>query len=210
MPIITGTNANEGIEFTYSLNDTDAFLKLQDPNITDAQEQLILSAYPIGERGISTQTEQIAALYGELHYQCPSAIVTNDSTSAGVKAWRYFYNSTFINIQPSSGRDYHFGVYHGSEVPLVFGTYGLYQDPIFGGPTAEEARLSELMQDMWATFAKNPTGGPAAGWEEAGTGFVEVLGGPGGSNAQGMLRSGSDAVNIDGSRCEIWRPFYNL
>lgn len=210
VPVMTGTNANEGIEFTYSLNDTDVFLQSQIPNITDVIKQRIISAYPIGERGISTETAQIAAMYGELFYQCPSAIVANDSASAGIPAWRYLYNATFPNVQPSPGRDYHFGVFHGSEIPFVFGTYNLYQDPVFGGPTEEEARLSELMQNMWATFAKNPNGGPAAGWEEAGTGFVEVLGGPGGSNAQGMLRSGSDTEIVDGDRCEIWRPFYNL
>jgi len=67
------------------------------------------------------------------------------------------------------------------------------------------------MQNMWATFAKNPMGGPVGSWDEVGdAGFVEVIGGPGGLNSQGMLRKAGSAAEVDGGRCEIWRPVYRL
>jgi carboxylesterase type B len=49
------------------------------------------------------------------------------------------------------------GVYHSSEIPLVFGTYPRVND------TKEEIQLSRFMQHAWACFAKNPTAGP--GWK---------------------------------------------
>ena len=61
---------------------------------------------------------------------------------------------------------------------------------------------------MWATFAKNPYGGPAPGWEGADKGFVQVLGGRGGLDGQGRLRRAGSNFELDGDRCEIWRPTY--
>ena len=204
VPILTGTNANEGILFTFTQNDTLAFIKSTlSPNLTDAQIQFILNAYPIGQRGITNQVQQIAAIYTEVGFQCPCAIVANDSASANIPTWRYFYNGTFANINPIPGVQ--FGAYHASEIPIVWGTFGIYP----GSSTQGEMRLSELVQNMWSTFAKNPMGGPAPGWNEhEDGGFVTVIGGPDGLDAQGMLRRAGTATELDGGRCEIWRSAY--
>ncbi|KAK5076089.1 hypothetical protein LTR51_001769 [Lithohypha guttulata] len=208
VPIMTGTNANEGILFTFTQNDTVAYLRSTLPSITDAQIQVILSAYPIGQAGISTQTDQIARIYTDVGFQCPSAIVANDTASARIPAWRYYYNATFANIQPIPGVN--FGPYHASEIPIVFGTYPTYNSPARGYATQTQARLSELMQNMWATFAKNPTGGPAPGWNGVIGGGLQVIGGLGGLDSQGRLRSSAPVAAIDGGRCEIWRAAYGL
>lgn len=61
------------------------------------------------------------------------------------------------------------GVYHGSEVPLVFGTYPRVN------ATGFEISLSKYMQTAWVTFAKNPIEGPAgSSWPQAP--LVGVLG----------------------------------
>lgn len=53
------------------------------------------------------------------------------------------------------------GSYHFAEIPLVMGTYSNYR----GQSTAFETQLSETMQDLWLTFAKNPKDGLIAkGW----------------------------------------------
>lgn len=203
VPIMTGTNANEGILFTFTENNTDSFLRTTFLNsLTDAQISQIKSAYPIGQRGITSNTTQIAAIYTDLGFQCPSAIVANDSATAGIPTWRYFYNASFAGLQVVPG--YNFGVYHSSEIPLVFGTYKGQADIGASGD-----RLSELMQNMWATFARNPYGGPAPGWRHVNEdGFVQVIGGPGGLTSQGTLRSQGSAGQIDGGRCALWRPAY--
>lgn len=64
------------------------------------------------------------------------------------------------------------------------------------------------MRIVWATFAKNPYGGPAPGWQGSENGFVQVLGGAGGLDGQGRLRRAGSNLEIDGARCEIWRPTY--
>lgn len=172
--------------------------------LTDAQIQGIIAAYPLSQRGIDSETEQIDQIYTELGFQCPSAIVANDSASAGIPTWRYYYNASFPALQPVPGAN--FGAYHASEIPLVWGTYGMSGDIGESG-----SRLSELLQNIWATFAKNPMGGPAPGWSEAGqNGFVQVLGGAGGLVSQGMLRRAGSTGELDGRRCEIWRPAYRL
>lgn len=89
--------------------------------------------------------------------------------------WRYYYEGAFPNTQtfPEAG------AYHSSEIPEVFGTYG-----IAGNPTANEVSLSKYMQTAWANFAKNPSNGP--GWPQLSTGLVADLGGPsnpGGENS---------------------------
>lgn len=208
VPVMTGTNANEGILFTFTQNDTSAFLRSSLPGLTSAQEQTILAAYPLGSPGIRTQTEQIARIYTELGFQCTSAIFANDSAAAGIPTWRYYYNATFANIQPVPGLN--FGPYHASEIPIVYGTYGVYDDPSRGTATASQMRLSELMQNMWATFAKNPAGGPAPGWQTIDNGFIQVIGGLGGLDAQGLLRRPGSVAEIDGRRCDLWRPAYQI
>lgn len=204
VPVLTGTNANEGILFTFTQSDTVAFLKSQFNNaLTDAQIQTILALYPIGQRGITSQTEQIAAIDTEVGFQCPCAIFANDSASAGTPTWRYYYNASFPEIQPLPGVS-GFGAFHSSEIPIVFGTYSTY-----GQLPENGKRLSELMQNMWATFAKNPMGGPAPGWQRVDQGgAVEVIGGRDGLDSSGRLRREGSTTELDGGRCSLWRLAY--
>jgi len=198
VPIITGTNANEGILFTFTQTDTQRFLRSL--GLTDAQIQLVLAVYPIGQLRITSPATQAAAILTDLSFQCPSAIVANDS-APHVPTWRYYYNATFPFAQIVPGLD--FGAFHGSEVPVVFGTIESYGDVPEGGK-----RLSDLVQNMWATFARNPTGGPAPEWEGVESGFVQIIGGPDGVDAEGRLRRAGTVAELDGQRCEVWRAAY--
>jgi hypothetical protein len=53
------------------------------------------------------------------------------------------------------------GVYHSSEIPMVFGTFSRLNN------TAQEVALSQFLQSAWAGFATNPVNGP--GWNQVGT-----------------------------------------
>lgn len=44
------------------------------------------------------------------------------------------------------------GAYHGSELPMLFGTHGNYR----GNSTEFEIAVSTAMQDAWVAFASNP------------------------------------------------------
>lgn len=212
VPILTGSNANEGTLFTYTDTNTTDYLESTLPGISPQQIATIEQVYPIGQRAVNSgdlitnDTAQIAYIFTDLVFECPCAIVANTSVDVGIPTWRYFYNSSFDNIQLIPGFD--FGVYHSSEIPLVFGTYSLYSEN--GGPTSQEMRLSEYMQTSWATFARNPTGGPSGSvWPEAP--YIHVLGGANGfDEATGGLTGETNSAALDGGRCSLWTPIYEL
>jgi carboxylesterase type B len=63
------------------------------------------------------------------------------------------YAGNFSNISPLPW----LGAYHGSELPLLFGTHGNYR----GSSTEYEIAVSKAMQDAWRAFANNPEHGLA-------------------------------------------------
>lgn len=105
---------------------------------------------------------------------------------------RYFYNATFANLPlpdfPGAG------VYHSSEIALVFGTYRLQANS-----TPFEAKLSAFMMNSWASFAKDPMKGP--GWAELPT--VMDFG------AMGKVNTTITSAAID-QRCSVWDPVYDV
>ncbi|EXJ78651.1 hypothetical protein A1O1_09052 [Capronia coronata CBS 617.96] len=179
VPILTGTNTNEGTLFTIGVTNATAYLGGTLPGQT-ALINAILASYPLPE------SQQVAAIATDFAFQCPAAIVANDSIAAGFPAWRYFYNATFPNIQlagfPTAG------VFHSSEIPLVWGTYPRVN------ATEDERALSQYLQTSWATFARNPSGGP--GW--AGVPIVADLG------TGGVLNTLVSAGDLD-QRCALYR-----
>jgi hypothetical protein len=60
---------------------------------------------------ITDDNQQISAIYTDAVYQCPMAVMANDSITGSIPTWRYLYNATFPDLQPFPGS----GVYHGSE-----------------------------------------------------------------------------------------------
>jgi len=182
VPIMAGTNANEATSFIVGQTNATAFVGsvfYSQPEVV----QPILSAYP------STGAEQVDHIYTDFGFLCPVAIYTNDSHAAGFPTWRYFYNTTFPNIQlaglPTAG------VFHSSEISMVFGTYPRVNS------TEYQKALSQYMQTSWATFAKNPYGGP--GWQ--GVPAVASLGGG------GILNTPTSAGVLD-KNCHLYRETF--
>lgn len=65
------------------------------------------------------------------------------------------------------------GAYHSSELPMLFGTYGDFRGP---GSKFEKS-TSEVMQDFYLAFARDPENGPAKlGWPKYAEGKIEVFG----------------------------------
>ena len=157
IPVLGGTDAQEGRVFNVGQNDTDAYLQGLLGNET-ALIQAIEAAYPIGSVGIATPYDQISQIFTEFVFQCPQALWANATAEAGIPAWRYYFNASFANTQGYPD----LGVYHSSEIPIVFSTY------LPENATTQEGALSTSMRGAWARFAKNPMGGP--GWNPVGTG----------------------------------------
>jgi hypothetical protein len=99
-----------------------------------------------------------------------SAAKTSQLREAGCRTtYKYRYDGNFSNISPAKFP----GAYHGSELPLIFGTAGDYH----GESTIYEDIVSITIQNLWLEFAKNPYNGlRKAGWGPYGAGKAVLLG----------------------------------
>ena len=221
VPILAGSNAQEGRVFAVGQTNVTDFLIAQGflPNLLPS----ILAAYPRGKNGLYTDYDIASAIFTDYVFQCTTALYTNATAAIGVPAWRYYFNASFANTQAFPD----LGVYHSSEIPLVFRNYAK------PNTTTQESALSQYMQSAWARFAKNPVGGP--GWNMVGTGMPgDVLDGANGTtidgllgNGMGKLTSGSFDLGVLGTvdnvlsagvtvipqsdvdqRCGVWIPLY--
>ncbi|OQD96557.1 hypothetical protein PENSOL_c015G11969 [Penicillium solitum] len=133
---------------------------------------LPLDETPVDETTISTLSQKI--------YNCPLRESMRCRIRLGqhVPTWRYLYHGNFSNVSPTAW----LGAYHGSEMPIVFGTYDTS-----GAipPSAREVEVSEYMQGKpsqdkgqalsrlsnflgaWVAFAKDPCMGLSEyGWPQ--------------------------------------------
>ncbi|KAF2029590.1 alpha/beta-hydrolase, partial [Setomelanomma holmii] len=159
VPVLGGTNAQEGRVFTIGQNNVSAFLQANfGGTAAAALIPAIAAAYPIGSAGISNDYDANAAIVTDITFLCPQALWANATALIGIPTWRYYYNASFYNTQGYPD----LGVYHASEIPLVFRTYNRINS------TTQEYALSQYLQGTWARFARNPEAGP--GWNALGTG----------------------------------------
>ncbi|KAK8127968.1 Carboxylesterase [Apiospora sp. TS-2023a] len=163
VPLLIGTNANEGTMWTGSWTDLDSYVAAFP--MLSPHAAALKTTYPLGGQGpngeiLADGWHVNAAIDTDMEYTCPASRVAQDAAfHLGLPVWRYFFNATFPNTALREG----LGVYHSSEIPIVFGSYSAVN------ATAEESRLSGVMQTAWADFAKDPYGaGP--GWEAVGAG----------------------------------------
>ena len=166
VPYMTGNNGQEGRVFVVGDTNLTAFINASFPESALLQS-LVAEFYAVGTPGISNAYDAISQIYTEYIFQCPAALVSNESALAGFPSWRYYFNASFPNINPNAAvaalglPGLNLEAYHSSEIPLVFGTYPT------DGATAQEVALSKFMQTAWANFAKDPMTGP--GWPSYGS-----------------------------------------
>ncbi|KAL5384915.1 hypothetical protein DPSP01_005022 [Paraphaeosphaeria sporulosa] len=153
IPILSGTNADEGRFIVYSQNNLTAYLQqalgaVPSPEFVAAVEK----QYPVGSERYPTAYDALADIDTDISFQCGAALVANDTSAIGTPSWRYYYNASFPNTAgfPDSR------AYHSAEIYSVFSTYPLVNS------TAAQRELSSFMRGTWARFAKDPAAGP--GW----------------------------------------------
>ncbi|GIZ43331.1 hypothetical protein CKM354_000656300 [Cercospora kikuchii] len=141
----------------------------------------------------------ISQIQTDLLFNCPTKalsealVLARQGAGQQSHVWRYRYDAEFPNLEifPRAG------VYHSSEIPIVFGTYPEEN------ATTQQIQLSAELQTIWAGMGRNPSAGP--GWTEVSDDEKEkdlaIIGAEG--NATGLYltdRRENDAA------CEVFRP----
>ncbi|QIW96620.1 hypothetical protein AMS68_002138 [Peltaster fructicola] len=192
IPVLGGTNAQEGRVFEVGQQNLTASLNTFFGNNT-ALKDSVAEAFKIPQLGINAPYDQISQIFTELVFQCPAAKWANDTASVGIPAWRYYFNSSFTNTQALPG----LGVYHSSEIEIVYGTYAN------ATVTTQENALSQAMMGAWAKFARNPNYGP--GWNRVGTGASgSVLVGASANATSGVLTNSNGTVQAGFVDLGLW------
>lgn len=200
VPVLIGTNADEGLTFVYPANNTERYFAERYPQYKDQLVALADKHYPIGSPGIPDAFRQISTMLTEFTMQCPAKVFASDDRFALIPTWRYFFDAGFANTQIFNGS----GAWHSSEVPLVFGTYPRE------GATPYQMELSSRMQAAWADFVRDPRKGP--GWDMAPK-LAHIGGGVRPDNdldkVPGDMIKTVDPQELD-RRCYLYRGVYDL
>jgi carboxylesterase type B len=198
IPTISGSNSQEGRVFQLGVTNLTTFFQEYFPSAPDLWP-ILEAAYPAGRDGLNTPYDIASQIFTEFFFQCPEAQFANASAKSGIPTWRYYFNASFPNTQSFPGA----GVFHASEIGIVFRTYPSLN------LTAQEYALANYMQGAWAQFAKNPLGGP--GWNAVGTGS-DYFGGAEGEDLGalgdvGDVRTGGVTIipqSVVDNRCSLF------
>lgn len=211
VPILGGSNANEGRLYSISATDPDSFVEGLLPAYNQTQRDALLALYPLGTGEFANDLERLAQIYTDFIFQCTARRVHRETSEVGVPSWRYFYNASFENSQIFEDAD----VYHASEIGVVLGTYQRE------GATEFQARLSRGLQRLWADFARDPWGFKPRS-DEGGEVWMSGLADMGvlaggvraedGPDAEGSVLEvvGEDVIAEVDKRCDIWEPIYDV
>lgn len=159
IPVLGGTNSQEARLFQLGQFNLSAFLQATFGASAPQLIPTLKAAYaPTSSNGLSTDYDIISQISTELGFQCSQALWANATAAIGIPTWRYYFNASFSNTQVYPG----LGVFHASEIPIIFRTYP------GTNTTTQQHALAQFMQGAWARFARNPYAGP--GWNAVGTG----------------------------------------
>lgn len=203
VPILGGSNTDEGRLYSVSAVNATLFLKPLLGFTTDDQVYAFLENYPLSD-GYKNEFEQLAAPYRDFIFQCPARLVHLETAQVGVPSWRYYYNASFPNLDIFEDA----GVYHSSEIALVSGTFPA------NGSTPYQHKLSRSIQKVWTDFAKDPYKFGQPPWSQGSQAMAELgnsrVGTPVGE--EGPLLTVLDSTQIDevDKHCQLYQPLYDL
>lgn len=222
VPILIGTNANEGRLFTPGQNDLNAFYQQPPLNVLSPDQiDAINASYTANRRSnpYGGNIDEppgdyytISAIYTDLVFQCPAALFANQTTRKSLPVWRYLYAGEF----PNEAAIPNGGAFHSVEIDIVFQTYpggpvkALTPKPEGGNPTNvpptdNEKKLSKEMNKIWGDFVKDPSGGldGYGKWKPDGS-EVKVFS-PDGKSGGDII---ADRATVDFDRCPVFYPVY--
>lgn len=184
IPILEGTNAEEGNIFELGQSNLTSFLQTTFSNASVRQK--VTAAFPVSNPDSAYHT--ISEIFTKITFACPQAAHAQLASTTGHQVWRYWFDASFNNTNPLYPVNIPLGVLHSSEIGLIFQTFPNINT------TGQEYSLSNFMQTAWAKFAKNPTHGP--GWNglyQLGPVDLAALGSNGTSGATIVSRDVADA-----------------
>jgi acetylcholinesterase len=201
IPTMSGTVAEESRVFQLGTTNLTAFLQASFGNFPQLWP-ILSQAYNTSSSGAGDY-DIASAIATDFTFQCLTALYANATATAGIPTWRYYFNASFPNTQVFPG----LGVFHASEIPIIFYTFPTEN------MTIQQEVLGNYMRGAWADFAKNPEKGP--GWVAVGAAGqyagaeedqdLAVLG-----DVRDVIGGGATVVRqseID-RRCAIFRPVY--
>lgn len=155
VPVVIGTNLDEGRLFANEVRDMDRYQK-ETVWMYGEVGPRVLERYPVGPDG---PAYAIAANFTDQRFACPSQALRR-LLSRHVPVWGYEFadrEAPFVLPDWIVGLD--LGAYHASELAYVFGTRWVFADP--DKFTPGQAALSTRMRAAWAEFGRP---GFEAGW----------------------------------------------
>lgn len=195
VPIIIGSNYNDGFVFALAFKTVSQFLDtFVSAGVPHTYLNEVLAQYPDSE--YPSATLKISAIITDLEFQCPAAMIADLTAKRGINAYRYIYNASFANNQPDGVEA---GAWHSSEIPEVFGTYNRT------GHTKQQVDLSRYMKKAWADFAKDPCQGPASDWPAVGKASAYIQTFQSNATASGVAGPALPPAVAD-AKCAILAP----
>ena len=150
VPILVGTNSDEGITFVPGTTQPEAFEKAIRAGY-GAKADTILAAYP--HATVEESTQSARNIFRDATFAWHTwAWALLQSKHGRSKAFVYYFD----HRTPLSPR----GAGHAAEIPYVFRTLGRFTGPaaLVGPPRPEDHAMSDLMSSYFVNFAK--TGDP--------------------------------------------------
>ncbi len=150
VPVIVGTNLDEGRLFAVEVKDMERY-NAETVWLYGEDGERALAQYPVDEQGPAIA---IAASFTDSRFACPSDALRR-VLSAHVPVHGYeFADRDVPFLLPDWINGIPMGAYHASELASVFGTSWLFTDT--GRWTPEQHALSDRMRALWAGFGHDP------------------------------------------------------
>lgn len=159
VPTIFGDDSNGGTIFvprtTYTIGDSNNFLRAQFPYLTLQQLSVLNQLYPnpnLTFPNSGPYWRQASNVYGEMRYQCPGLYLSSAFSSRNLSAYNYIYNVS-DPTQIANG----LGVPHTAEVNAIFGpgNVGSGSVPDSYLPGGLNADIVPVIQAYWVSFVKS-------------------------------------------------------
>jgi para-nitrobenzyl esterase len=159
VPVIVGSNADEGTIFVAPLQnfDVESYRRFIRTTFRDRADE-VLARFPVTRD--AEVKPALARVVGYSAFVSPARRLARALTGLGDHA--YLYSFTRVRTGTPGAR---FGAFHGAEIPFVFGT--LARGARAGSePDDDDRALSQLMMGYWVRFAAtgDPNGDGAPGW----------------------------------------------
>jgi carboxylesterase type B len=200
VPVLFGSNTDEGANWSASLTDAAAntsmpnateatvfnFLQGQYASITQSSVDQAIDIYPLQEydNSFSLQGQQ---KYGEARYICTAAMITGSAVAAGANtAYQYHYDNP------------HLGSDHGADLAAFF-------SPPPSNANSNDIALFEAMREYWTSFVTSgkPASKNAITWKPVSDSA---------GNPRILLHPGGIAMEQLGAltgRCTFWHSLSN-